>query len=241
MAHDPNPVDFSLSFADFIAQSVSDGTWSDVLVTEKEDRTATPATGIRRRTGQLWGNLVDSFIARVWEMFEGVEAVADREATAMRHGVMVSAAKSRPQPGVGPNPALAGIVQGLEFAAGEVAYKVRRIPSTFVSDASFHIHWTKSTDANEAGNSVRWRIRYVVFDGFSDDLAVTPIELVTDSEYTDSGTTSRIGLVTEDLPAVFEAGHYLGMAVDFVDESTTLQGNPLLIGADVVMRERINA
>lgn len=48
----------------------------------------------------------------------------------------------------------------------DIAYRNCRIPITYHGDdASFCIHWTKSTDNNQFGNTVRWRFSYNIYNG----------------------------------------------------------------------------
>ncbi len=77
MANSPSNVDLTKAFSAFLAEAVSDGTWADVLSTTKTDAPGeeAPATAIPVAEGQLWSNLVDDFIAALWELNEGAQFV----------------------------------------------------------------------------------------------------------------------------------------------------------------------
>jgi hypothetical protein len=72
MGSSPNLITRSVSLADFIATAVSDGTYSDVIVTEKTDAAGqeAAATDIAENGGQIWSNLVDDSVQRVIEMYD---------------------------------------------------------------------------------------------------------------------------------------------------------------------------
>lgn len=71
MANPSTIIDFGLTWAEFTATSVSDGTYSDVFVTTKVDAIAAAATDQAAYTGQLHSNGVDDFIAATYPHFEG--------------------------------------------------------------------------------------------------------------------------------------------------------------------------
>ena len=122
-------------------------------------------------------------------------------------------------------------------------YGYSKIPTSYVSDASFHIHWTKNVDTNQAGAKVRWEIKYNVFNGSSQDVNVGPTNtLILDDTYDDSGTTSRVVYRTPNAAAPgFVAGHYVSYEVGFVTGSdTTLSGRPAIISCDLLSRQKIN-
>jgi hypothetical protein len=66
MAFSINPINLGIPFASFMSTIIDNSTWSAVLVAEKQDTYSTDASGIESRFGALWGNVVDSFIARAW-------------------------------------------------------------------------------------------------------------------------------------------------------------------------------
>jgi hypothetical protein len=64
MANPVNPIDYATEdLATFLAKTVDNGTYNDVLTTLKVDEAgnATAATQIPEAIGQLWGNVVDDF------------------------------------------------------------------------------------------------------------------------------------------------------------------------------------
>lgn len=159
------------------------------------------------------------------------------------HEPVITPVGSEPRPGRGPSIELIGTVLGLEYDnANDEAYRDLKIPDTYVGDAAFHVHWTKAGNANEQGNSIRWRLRYTVYNGSTDNVAlVTPTELIWDDVYEDSGTTTRIVHRTNDLEAPgFIAGYYVGAVLDYIDEETTLSSNPIAISVDFTWTGRIN-
>lgn len=166
--------------------------------------------------------------------------------TRLTHKPTVTPAESTSAPGQGPTPILLGTVLGLHYDnTTDASYRIFKIPSTFVGDASFHIHWTKSANAAETGNTVRWRISYTVFQGNNAEIAngVSPTVLTVDDTYDDSGSdTSRIVYRTPNIVVTdFVPAYYVGLCVDYVSGSTTLStSNPVLISADLLLREYIN-
>lgn len=73
MANSPSVVDFSIPLADFLATAVSDGTYSDIIETEKQDKAGAEAsaTEIKDFYGQLLGNLRDDFFLAVYTQLQG--------------------------------------------------------------------------------------------------------------------------------------------------------------------------
>lgn len=164
--------------------------------------------------------------------------------TRVHHEPIVSASRSTPAPGQGPQPIVIGTLVGLNFdTVNDAAYRMFKIPDTYVGDASFHIHWTKSANGAENGRNVRWRLQYVVFNGHDEPATITPTEITADDVYEDDSTdATRIIYRTANLPAEgFIAGYYLGLRVDYVPASTTLQtSTPVLISVDSLMRLNLN-
>lgn len=145
-------------------------------------------------------------------------------------------------PGFGPTPVvLDTVVLGLKFdLVTDVAYRILKIPNNFEGSPTFHVHWTKSSDADESGKTIRWRIRYTVFDGIDDEVSGSPTEAVLDDTYEDSGTTTRVVYRTADVEATgFQANYYCGIALDYVAAQTTL-ASPVVVSADLLMSAYIN-
>lgn len=174
---------------------------------------------------------------------QGSINVASRDQVDTVHYPIVSAARSRAQPGQGPDPLVINTLVGLEYATGgDAAYRTFKIASTFAGDASFHIHWTKSANADESGNAVTWRVSYVIFAGSGDDIGLlTPTVLTGASTYSDGSVDgTRVVYRTSNLAATgFIPEYYVGMKVD-IASSTLSTSNPVLISADLIMSQYIN-
>lgn len=133
-----------------------------------------------------------------------------------------------------------------EFTADtDEGYKIFKIPRNFVGDAAFHIHWTKESgvagDTDQSGNTVQWRISYLVFPGSGSDLTAAPTVLDITDTYTDSGTTTRIVERTPNTAASgFVANYYVSMKVEVIGAGTTLTCEPALVNVDLTFTEYIN-
>lgn len=174
--------------------------------------------------------------------------VANQDQTKTIHKPTITPDNSQTAPGLGPQPIAFGSVMGLEFdnPATDSAYRIMKIDDTFSGDgsgnnASFHIHWTKSGDVNENGNTVRWKLSYTVFNGTSDDVNATPTELIFDDTYEDSGTTSKIVHRTTNITASgFIPNYYLGVKIETMVTGSTLSSNAVLISCDLLFSNYIN-
>lgn len=163
-------------------------------------------------------------------------------ATAMTHPQIVTAAYASPLVGTTPTPVNIGPLLGLRFSIGDFGFRTFKIPSSFVGSPSVHVHWTKSTDANEATKNVKWRVSYVVFPGDGADVNVAPTVVDLDDTYDDAGTTTRIVYRTANGALTgFVAGYYIGMKIERVAPAgTPLTADPVLISLDMLMSESIN-
>jgi hypothetical protein len=146
-----------------------------------------------------------------------------------------------------------GSVVGLNYNnAADLAYRVLKIPNNLVvagnppavvPRADFHIHWTKSADTDMSGATIRWQLRYTVFNGISDEIALVGSTLVEwDDTYDDAGTTTRIVHRTAnsaDVSADLIPGNYIGVSVGFDTGNTTL-ANPVVISADLLWKGWLN-
>lgn len=150
-------------------------------------------------------------------------------------------------PGQGPQPIVFGTVMGLDFdTPTDVAYRIMKMDSNMVAQSnpsvtaltSFHVHWTKSGDGDESGNTVRWRLSYTVFDGESEEVALaTPTVVEWDDTYVDAGTTTRIIYRTGNVEVTdLTPGYYIGVALEYVPANTTLLSTPVVISADLLWR-----
>ena len=111
-------------------------------------------------------------------------------ATRIVHEPIASSNRSRSTPGAGPSPLAIGPVLTLEYSSpSDALYSEFRVPSTHDGAyAAIHIHWTKSSDAVEAGNAVRWQLELLQFSGAgpNNDLTATPITMTVDDTYDDA-------------------------------------------------------
>lgn len=173
--------------------------------------------------------------------------VADAAAaTRIIHVDTITPVDAASQPGVGPTPVVlgaSGTVLGLQFdQATEVAYRLIKIPTNFVGDASFHVHWSKNVNTNQANATVRWQLKYTVFNGTSNNVVAATGTIVWDVVYTDSGTTSRVVYRTPNMAATgFVPGYYVGISLSYIPAQTTLSGGPVCVSCDTLMRVTINS
>lgn len=129
------------------------------------------------------------------------------------------------------------------------AYRIFKIPSSYVSGAAFHVHWTKQSgtggNGNQFGKSVRWRITYKVFQSSvstAGDISTAGTVLNLDDTYDDAGSTTRLVHRTADANATgFVAGYYLGVKLEAVTPTgTPMTCEPALISMDLTFTEYIN-
>lgn len=169
---------------------------------------------------------------------------ARADTTRIFHEPIVTASRATSAPGQGPSPIVLGTLIGLEFSGAlDAAYRMIRIDAAHDEVLStFHVHWSKSTNVDESGKTIRWRITYVVFDGIAQDVIVSPTVALLDDTYDDNGTTSRIVYRTPAINTVgFTPGYYLGLCIDIDPAGTTLVGNPVLAAVDLRLSLAINS
>jgi hypothetical protein len=190
---------------------------------------------------QLYVCVDPSLGAAVWE------AQAFDDATRIIHTPGATPSKSTLIPGQGPEPVTFGApvpdLVGLHYKRDDdLLYGYSKIQTTYISDASFHIHWTKNVDTNEAGATVRWVVTYKVYNGISQDVSGAATgTLLLDDTYVDAGTTTRIVYRTANAPAPgFVAGWYVGFSIGFDPANTTLNDRPTIISCDILSRNTIN-
>lgn len=136
-----------------------------------------------------------------------------------------------------------GSVLVLEFTPNtDDAFRQFKIPHSFVGNAAIHLHWTKSSDADELGKAVRWRVEYTIFNGSSQDINVTPSFVEIEDTYDVSDTTARVVYRTSSVPLTgFVAGYYLGLRVLAVTPvGVALSGDPSLFSVDLTFNQYIN-
>lgn len=173
--------------------------------------------------------------------------LALRDATRIIHSQGITPAIATTIPGQSPEAVIFGTpptVVGLHYKRDDdKVYGYQKIQTSYVSDASFHIHWTKNVDTNQAGAKVRWVLTYTVFDVGSNVNAPVTNTITWDDTYDDPGTTTRIVYRTPNASAPeFTAGYYVSFALGFDPNPlyTTLSGRPVVISCDVLSRNTIN-
>jgi hypothetical protein len=172
--------------------------------------------------------------------------IADYGATRLIHEPTITAGRAVSSPGQGPQPTPFGTLMTLTFTPDDItdrAYRVFKIPTSYVNSASFHVHWTKSSNVNELNKNVRWRLAYTVFNGSSDIGNGTPNTIEFEDTYPDSGTTTRVVHRTSDLNANnFVAGYYVSIYIEAISpiSGTAMASEPALLSLDLRYRATIN-
>jgi len=164
----------------------------------------------------------------------------------LHHEPIVTASFAQSLPGTTPTPGAVGPFIYLTFSLdNDAAFRQFKIPNAYVSDPNFHIHWTKTSDANDLGKAVRWRVTYIVFRSsptVAGDANITPTVVEVEDTYDDSGTTSRNVYRTPNTPMVgFVANYYVSMKIEAITPvGAALSANPALFSLDVTFNEYIN-
>lgn len=122
------------------------------------------------------------------------------------------------------------------------AWQQYKIPSYFVGSPAFHVHWSKTTNANDLGRAVRWRISYTIFNGFDQVGNVAPTVVEVEDTYDDAGTTTRTIYRTSDVPVSgFVANYYLAVEIQAVTPvGVPLTNEPGLFSLDLTYTQYIN-
>lgn len=191
----------------------------------------------------------DFIVQKVLKHDGGPNGPVDLLATSSKHMDIGTAASLTPGPGVGtPDAHVAGNLVYLEFnQPTDVAFRIFKVGRDFASNPSLHIHWTKSQNINESGNTARWRIDYTVYTsttGVAGNGAAV-------GAFVDTGTltyvggdanTDRLVYRTSDLPLVgIAAGQYLTIKVSaLTPASGTPVTKPGLVSMDFVYNGYIN-
>ena len=175
-----------------------------------------------------------------WTPVAGDSVFLPADASSIQHSFLVTPAIANGPPGQMPDVVVIGpTTVGLHYTRDDGAcYTLSKIPSSFVGDASFHIHWTKNVDTNQSGRTVRWILTYTVFNGSSQNANVAPTgTIVWDLTYLDSGTTSRIVYRSGNTAvAGLIPGYYLGVKLEYDPLNTTLDGRPTVVSVDLLAR-----
>lgn len=124
----------------------------------------------------------------------------------------------------------------------DAAWRQVKIPSNYTANPALHLHWTKTSDANEQGKFARWRISYALFNGISQNINVAPTVVEYEAAYADNGTTSRIVYRSSDIPLTgVTAGYYMGLKIEAITaQGTPMASEPALFSVDIMYDEEIN-
>jgi hypothetical protein len=158
------------------------------------------------------------------------------------HEPTITASRQSAIPGQGATPVEINATLALRFTLNaDRVYRVVKIPHAYAGSLAFHTHWTKSTDDNDLGRAVRWRLEYTVWPGNAGSLASVETAEV-EGTYGDTGTTTRTVYRTPDTPLLgAQPGYYLSLRLSAVTPTgTPLTGAPALISLDVTAQLYIN-
>ncbi len=135
-----------------------------------------------------------------------------------------------------------GALLSMAFTVGvDAAWRQFKIPTAFTGNPSVHVHWTKSSDANEAGKRARWRITYNVFNGNSEDASGEEFTVEIEQTYVDSGTTSRVVYRSSNTAlSGFVAGQYVALRVEAIAPSQdAMTSEPALFSVDLLFDQKV--
>lgn len=188
----------------------------------------------------------DEFIDQKLHLFQG-QPGAILTATSTYHEPTITPEYNANAPGQQPDLGLISTTLVSEFTVNtDSAYRIFKIPSNYVTGASFHVHWTKESgvagNTNQNGNAVRWRISYTVSPGGGADVNVAPTVIEVEDTYDDAGTTTRIMQRTANVAASgFVATYYVAICVEAVTPvGAALTCDPALVTADLTYTQYIN-
>jgi hypothetical protein len=194
-------------------------------------------------TVQVVGSLyTDEYVGETFP-----ESVARRTDTRIVHEPTITAGRGTLSPGQGPTISVNGTLLTLAFTpndTGDRAYRMFKIPSSYVTGSAFHIHWTKGVNTNQSGSHVRWKVDYTVFDGSTEVANGIEYTFQVEDSYEDSGTTTRVVHRTSDIPlSGFVAGWYVSCFVEAVSPvaSPALSGDVHLFSVDMTYVATINS
>lgn len=172
--------------------------------------------------------------------------VAPTLRTRTAHAAVVTASSYNPSgPGSDPTLTASNALLLLAFTLStDGAYRQFKIPYEYVGNASVHVHWTKTSNANESGKAVKWRISYVSFASTTvtaEDGSVSPTVVEVEDTYDDSGTTTRLVHCTADVAlSGVSAGDYMSLKIEAVTPAgTAMASEPGLFSVDIEYDELI--
>ena len=260
------PVDVSAlgTFTTFTVDGAFEG--SSVAIEISEDGVDYVSAGVHfasyggLRSKDVVANWMRTFVRNRGPSFGAVVAVgAGDDALTQTGGALVDATRTYHEPtitpesgnnspGQQPDLALIGTTVVAQFTiATDSAYRIFKVPSNYVTDAAFHVHWTKEEgiqgDSDESGNAVRWRLSYTVSPGNGADINVAPTVIEIEDTYDDAGTTTRTMYRTADIAAPgFIAGYYVAICIEAIAPvgGPALTCEPALVTADLTYTEYIN-
>lgn len=172
--------------------------------------------------------------------------IAGYNATRIIHETTIGGGRGSNSPGQGPTISTSGALLLFSFTpndANDRLYRMFKIPTAYVSEPTFHVHWTKSSNADETGKNVRWRMGYSVYNGISEDAAATVTTVEIEDTYEGSGTTNRIIYRASDINlSNFVAGYYMSVYIESMSpiSGSAMASEPALISLDLRYRAYIN-
>jgi hypothetical protein len=175
------------------------------------------------------------------------ESVARRYDTRTIHEPTITGGRGTNAPGQGPTATVNGTLLTLAFTPDDTndrAFRIFKIPTSYVTGSAFHIHWTKGVDTNQSGSHVRWKVDYSVFDGIDDVANGAPYTFEIEDTYDDPGTTTRVVYRTSNIPlSGFVAGWYVSCFIEAISPigSPALSGEPNLFSLDLTYTATINS
>lgn len=183
----------------------------------------------------------------IWKLLQRVESAftSTEQYTRTFHEPIITPRSASSAPAKQPTPVLNGLLLVSSYTLNtDDAFRQIKIPSNFAGNPSVHIHWTKTSDANEQAKAVRWRVSYNFFQSTSTGGLGNAVGTVFEIEdtYDASDTTNRQVYRTDDTPLIGAvAGYYLNLKVEAVTPvGTPLAAEPGLFALDLLFDEFIN-
>lgn len=190
------------------------------------------------------------------KFFDGAQRITDRvlarllnamgNHTRSKHENIVTASVSAGAPGQQASVIVNNALMVLAFTPNtDSAFRQFKIPYNFVGNPQCHIHWTKTSDADESGKAVRWRLSYHTFASSLSTTGVgntAPATIEFEDTYDASDTTERRVYRTADLDLEgITAGEYLALKIEAITPTgTAMASEPGLFSLDFTFDEYIN-
>jgi len=163
--------------------------------------------------------------------------------TRERHEPIITAGRATSSPGKGPQPTIVGSTYLLAFTVGtDDAFREFKVPAHYFGSPSIHMHWTKTSDVNESGKAVKWRVTLLQFAGDGGDLSASTTSVEYEDTYDNSGTTTRILHRTPNITIPdLTPNYYVGLKIEAVTPAgTAMASEPGLFSVDLLYTEYIN-